>query len=186
MSPGFSYTLELTYYDEGNCTRTYELFIDATPVDTSVVPSQQKVTVEEGVPSAAVQDGQITVEIRPLSGDTVTCGEFLLFRYSDAFGGGQSASQRAPRLPTEAMLSPVHPDPCAGEPVFEYFLPKESVATVQVFDVCGRLVQAIAAGTQAQGWHRIVLGNDVQVSGTYFCRLSTCGSSITRKFILIR
>jgi len=188
LDPDHAYTLELTYYHEGGSGRTYELLIDGVPVDTSSAPSQGKVTVEETLSDSAVADGQITVEVTASNGDTVTCGDFLLFQCDDegGFGGGQSVKRRRPGLLTSPVLKAPRPNPSLGRPVIEYFLPDERHAKVHVFDVSGRLVESIASGVQKPGWHRVVWNTDDNGAGVYLCRMDAGDVQMTHKLILVR
>lgn len=186
MDSTYTYTLRLSYYHEGGTGRSFELLIDGTPVDTSTVPSEQKVTIEEVVDAGDVQDGQITAEVRSISGDTATCGEFLLFQCVEGGGGGGGqAAMRRTYVPTRPMLMAPYPNPSTREPVFQYFLPQRSQAVLRVFDVTGRLVETIVNDTQKPGWHRAGWKAANQASGVYFCRLNAGETCITRKFILL-
>ena len=188
LDPDHTYTLELTYYHEGGSGRTYQLLIDGVPVDTSSAPSQQKVTVEETLSDSAVADGQITVEITTSGGDTVTCGDFLLYQCDDesGTGGGQSVKRRRPGFLTSPVLKAPRPNPSLGRPVIEYFLPDERYARLEVFDVSGKLVKSITSGVQKPGWHRAVWDTDSNGAGVYFCRMNAGNTQMTRKLILVR
>jgi hypothetical protein len=188
LDSAYEHTLELTYYDEGGSGREYELIIDGTPVDTSSVPSEEKTTVTKEVPEAAVQDGQITIEIASTGGDTVTCGDFLLFQSSPegGMGGGQAVTHRRAGLPLRPTLKALNPNPSRGRPTIEYFLPDERYAKVQVFDVSGRLVETLASGRQKPGWHKAVWNSENNGAGVYFCRMNAGDVSVTQKLVLVR
>lgn len=84
------------------------------------------------------------------------------------------------------------PGPARGEVTIPFTLPAAEQVSLEVFDLAGRAVRTLAArqevpaGTQRFSWD----GNDhagaAVKSGVYLVRLSTGGSSFTRKFVILQ
>lgn len=93
-------------------------------------------------------------------------------------------------LPHALVLSQPSPNPSGGTISMRLGLPREGSADLAVFDVSGRLVARVANSRRVAGWHDLSWDGRDQAgrpvaSGTYFLRL-TAGSSVTRRFVVLR
>jgi len=110
--------------------------------------------------------------------------------YFDVTGGPTAA---APDLqPAGAVLHANYPNPFNPMTTISFDLPAPGTATLQVFDLGGRLVRTILDGQDlTAGRHETVWnGRDEAgreaAAGTYLYRLSTGGFSETRRMVMIR
>jgi hypothetical protein len=89
------------------------------------------------------------------------------------------------------VLFQSRPNPFRDATAISYMLPRRARATLQLFDVQGRLVRTLVDGTAPAGLHTVTWdrrANDGQraASGVYFYRLRTPGQETSRKLVLIR
>ncbi|HIC38110.1 MAG TPA: T9SS type A sorting domain-containing protein [Candidatus Marinimicrobia bacterium] len=94
-------------------------------------------------------------------------------------------------LPNQISLSQNYPNPFNPRTVIPFELLKDSFVKIDIIDIKGRTIQSLSNGMQSSGNHHVIWnGRDNRgktvSSGTYFCRLITDESSITRKILLVR
>ncbi len=88
-------------------------------------------------------------------------------------------------------LGPGMPNPFTDGTALRLSLPAAERAVVEVYDITGRLVRTLQAGTLPAGEHRIVWdGRDdrgkVTASGIYFCRAQVGEWREARKLVLLK
>jgi hypothetical protein len=93
--------------------------------------------------------------------------------------------------PPPISLSYGAPNPFFRSTSVTMSIPQGGEATLAVYDVRGRLVRRLAAGTQSPGDHVVTWdGRDrngrLVPAGTYFIRMDASGEAFTRKVVLIR
>jgi hypothetical protein len=121
----------------------------------------------------------------PLEGGGFTLkGGFWPAAGTTATGAPELAG--SPGLPSVARLSLAAPNPFRDRSTFEFDLPRESRATIRVYDITGRLVKALVEDELPAGSHRAVWdGRDGQglrvASGVYLVRMQADGFGATRK-----
>ncbi len=76
------------------------------------------------------------------------------------------------------------PDPASPGARIRYFLPQSGRARLELFDVTGRRVAALAQEIQSAGWHEVSLGPDLS-TGPYFLRLVSGGQAVTRRVVIV-
>ena len=111
--------------------------------------------------------------------------DFDLLAYSDVVGVGDPPA--APGL--SLALASAHPAP--GALRLRYALPSAGEASLRLYDVGGREVRVLVAGTVEAGSHLVEWdGRDdrgvMLPSGTYFARLAAGGSVVSRTLIRTR
>ena len=103
----------------------------------------------------------------------------------------QPPASVGPQGPGAAALGPPTPNPGRGSLRFSFTVPRESPATLTVYDVRGRRVKTVAQGTFARGVHWAVWdgrngdGAPAQ-SGVYFYRLKLGDTVLSRRGLLVR
>lgn len=94
-------------------------------------------------------------------------------------------------LPGIFSISESFPNPFSHHITINYFCPSESRASIEVYDLTGRLVRTLLDGTVDAGSHTLVWdGNDDLgkrlPGGAYFLRFDAGEHSVTRKLLLMR
>ncbi len=84
-----------------------------------------------------------------------------------------------------------YPNPFSSRTDFQVGLPAKSDISIDVFDVSGRRVRAIAVGEAAAGWRSIAFvgvdyGGKPLASGVYFYRVTANGQTVTKKMVIAR
>ena len=85
------------------------------------------------------------------------------------------------------MLASVAPNPSIGDATLSYVLPREGgEVSLEILDLQGRVVRALARGTEEAGVHKVVWdGRDASghsvTQGIYFARLGFEGRMVTRR-----
>jgi hypothetical protein len=93
---------------------------------------------------------------------------------------------------TELALSPPRPNPFAGLTTIRYALPRGGEVHLEIFDLAGRRVRTLAAGTQTAGPHEVTWdgranGGQRLGAGLYLCRLELAGQGVrTMKLLMLR
>jgi len=106
--------------------------------------------------------------------------EPLAQRLGDILAGVRSE----PSVPATFRLYQNRPNPFNPETTIRYEVPAESVVSLQVYDLAGRLIRTLAVGRKAAGVHEVSFEGSNLASGLYFCRLQV-GSEIAVKRMLL-
>jgi hypothetical protein len=110
--------------------------------------------------------------------------------YLVEYGAGMSAV--GPTTTTGVLLSPNHPNPFNPQTTIAFELPAEQPVSLCVYDVSGRLVNALLndelspAGRNEVVWRRRDEQGRVVPAGVYFYRLEAGGYSETKRMVLIK
>jgi glutamine cyclotransferase len=83
------------------------------------------------------------------------------------------------------------PNPSCGSTSFAFTLPRETYASLRLYDVRGGLVRTLVAQTRPRGRHLAIWnGQDrwdcAAPAGVYFARLEAGGSAVTKRVVLTR
>ena len=94
-------------------------------------------------------------------------------------------------IPQEFYLAQNYPNPFNPSTNIAYGLAKESSVSLIIYDLLGRTVWSLDAGSQIPGhyeieWHGRNTNNEAVASGMYFYRIIAGDNSIVKKMILIR
>jgi hypothetical protein len=108
--------------------------------------------------------------------------------YGKVAGGVGVASEDPPPGVTPQATALMHgrPNPFSRSTVISYSLAQAGHATVQVFDVTGRLVETLVDEPKLPGPHEAVWHAEDASDGVYFCVLQTPGLWRMTSFALIR
>lgn len=82
------------------------------------------------------------------------------------------------------MTSRAYPNPLRARTTIEYTLPGEGRVELDIFDVGGRHVAALADGRRAAGRHSVEWTAKGHPAGLYFYRLRAGGSTLVRKLVV--
>jgi len=95
-----------------------------------------------------------------------------------------------PTLPKSFELSAIRPNPFVSTTEISYALPVSSPINLKVYDITGKLVKTLVAGSQAPNFYRVIWngiddrGQKVG-QGIYILRMETPSYQATKKFILL-
>jgi hypothetical protein len=85
------------------------------------------------------------------------------------------------------MMDAPSPNPSRGAFTVALALPRRAPATLELFDIAGRRVQARALGALGPGAHRVAFAQDARLApGVYVIRLSQEGRNVTRRALVVR
>lgn len=95
------------------------------------------------------------------------------------------------RKPVVFSLSQNYPNPVISGTHIEYALPKATSITLKIYDVMGRAIRTLVAGSQKPGKYRVYWdgtdnGRGKVASGIYFYRMETSEFKSTKKMIVLR
>jgi len=145
---------------------------------------------------ASVPHPGVTFEDTPPEGDWY----YLVAVVNDGgYGGGYSDKVTIPSgpsavadvLPLDMAISSIAPNPFNPRTTIHYDVARSGPVRLAVFDVRGRLVQELVAGTMAPGRHQAVWdGRDrdgrAAAAGIYFVLMTGEGKSLTSKMVLAK
>ncbi len=102
-----------------------------------------------------------------------------------AIGDGASGPPQA------AKIKSIYPNPFNPSTTIEYELSADDSVDLEIFDMRGRLVNAVESGPRSAGLHRVTwngIGRDGRTvsAGTYYCRLMTSHGAHTQKLTLAK
>ena len=94
-------------------------------------------------------------------------------------------------LPVSFELAQNRPNPFNPSTTIDYYLPRRSNVTLEIFNILGQRVRTLVATSQAAGRHSIVWSGHLQdgrpaSSGVYFYRLRAGDVSLVRKMLLVK
>jgi len=107
-------------------------------------------------------------------------GDLVLLRSSGVEAG------EPVKAPARAALYAVTPNPVKGMGIVRFALPAKSDFSLKLYDVQGRLVRTLAAGTREAGVHNVGLSGEGLAKGVYFYRLQAGAFSATRSLVVVR
>lgn len=84
---------------------------------------------------------------------------------------------------SDVTIAEVFPNPTSGETAINYSVENAHNVTINVLDVTGKVVKAMAQGTQTAGEHTVSFNASELNAGVYFVNIATENSVVTKKFI---
>lgn len=117
--------------------------------------------------------------------------------YVGCFNHGKAAIQMFTRgltgvepvnslIPTGYVLSQNYPNPFNPSTEIQFSIPKAGLSTLKVYDVLGKEVATLVNEYLNPGTFKTTLDGSRLSSGTYVYRLTSGGSSITKKMLLMK
>lgn len=167
-----------------------EILIDGEPAKIEVIQSGVDTYFEVPIPATAVEDSQVIVEIRELSGGLAILNEIYVFEI-EASGGGPLSSMTGKTIPSVFELSTPTPNPAVGRVEAVLSIPEKSWITLKLYDVTGRFVNTCFSGILNPGYHRVeVIPKDSYnrklPQGIYILRMEAGEFKMNRKLVLLR
>ncbi len=101
-------------------------------------------------------------------------------------GYGSEGIKESASAPATCTLLRNHPNPFNPTTMIEFELTQPQRIQLAVYDMRGRRVAQLAAGSYDAGTHSVQFDGGELASGVYLCRLSTGKQVTTRKMVLIR
>jgi hypothetical protein len=89
-------------------------------------------------------------------------------------------------LPATFTLEQNYPNPFNPETAIAFDVPRAAYVTLTVFDLLGRRVALLMDQPAEPGRYRVRFDGRTLASGTYVFRLTSGGTSIQRKMLLLR
>jgi hypothetical protein len=86
---------------------------------------------------------------------------------------------------TAFTLDQNDPNPFCASTTIKYSIPTSPTVTLEVFDITGRLVEALVNETQQPGIHQVNWNRDTNPSGVYFYRLKAGEFTETKMMIIM-
>lgn len=114
-------------------------------------------------------------------------GGFYSVREVQAYGIPlQVGVERSGQTPQSFTLEQNWPNPFNPVTNIAYTLERLSAVELNLYDIKGRLVRALDAGTRAAGRHVIRFDAAGLPSGVYICRLTAGSASLQREMVLVK
>ena len=110
----------------------------------------------------------------------------VMFRYGSLGGPRVFVQPKATGVASSFELSQNFPNPFNPSTVISYQLPVNSLVTLNVYDVLGRLVRSLVNDRQTAGAHSVTFNASSLSSGVYFYRLTAGKYASTMKLMLIK
>jgi hypothetical protein len=90
------------------------------------------------------------------------------------------------KLPSEFSISQNYPNPFNAQTTIQYSLPTQSTVSIDIFDILGCKIKALAEEMMSAGIHRATWDAGSQASGIYFYRIKAGDKVETKKMTLLR
>lgn len=97
-----------------------------------------------------------------------------------------ASDENPPARPERLLLEAPFPNPTAGRTVLRYALPEDAEVRLAVYDLRGREVARLFAGTKGAGRHRVAFDGAGLAAGLYFVRLEAGGTAAVQSVVLVR
>lgn len=98
----------------------------------------------------------------------------------------QSADEDGPGLPQMLLLCQNYPNPFNARTMIRYVVQRQSMVTIDIFDIMGRKIQTLTDSEKPAGEYQVVWDAGGRSSGTYFYRIKAGDIVETRRMTLIK
>jgi len=102
------------------------------------------------------------------------------------FKGIITAVEPSKQLPTQFALSQNYPNPFNPATKISYSVPRLGMVSLEVFDLLGRKVATLVNESKQPGEYTVDFDASKLVSGVYVYRLSSSGSMMAKKMMLVK
>ncbi len=128
---------------------------------------------------AVDNDGNVIIT-GSLSGSSASTPDFITLMYCEQ----TSTESRENELISHTGLLQITPSPARGGFTINYNLQNAQGASIEVYDVAGRVISETAVSNQGSGDQQLLL--DGFQPGVYFCRLSWDSGYLMKKIAILR
>lgn len=97
-----------------------------------------------------------------------------------------SVGEKRTSIPATPVLRGNYPNPFNPTTTLEYEIPRAGHVTITVFDAKGEAVSTLRDEIQTAGTYRVHFDASGLATGAYFCRLTSAGTALTRRVLLVR
>ena len=80
----------------------------------------------------------------------------------------------------------IYPNPTNSSITIKYYIPVNSLVTIEVFDVLGRKIETIVNETQSMGPHAAIWDASHVASGIYYYILQADGYTATKQMTILK
>ncbi len=127
------------------------------------------------------------IPFEAVSGSSSTPRDTLLTRINQYFDGALSTPDiSGSDLPNRVVLSEAFPNPFNPTTTVRLSLPVTSKVSAVVYDIAGRQVKRLFAGSMNAGVHSFNIDISHQTSGVYFLRVEANGVTSLQKLVLMK
>ena len=84
------------------------------------------------------------------------------------------------------ILCQNYPNPFNSSTMIEYYIPKQSLVKIEVYNVLGQRIAVLADAVKQSGSHSVIWNAAGMASGLYFCRIEAGIYTAVRKMELVR
>jgi hypothetical protein len=112
-------------------------------------------------------------------------GNWEIYYKQNPTGSGVIEQEDKPLSSTSSLLN-IYPNPAKSQIAIRYSLPAEIKATIQLFDISGRLVKTLINEEKKPGTYRLTLNTNTLSAGIYFLSLETEEKRIIERLVIIK
>jgi len=153
---------------------------------TSIDGGARWMPYDAALPNAVVSDLEIRRSTRKLVAGTYGRGTWEVELPTIPTGVAGGAFDPPVGTSLDLMLDPPAPNPVRGETLFRFASRHDGPATLELFDVRGRLVDRIVDVERGDGFIRTVTWSSEGVaSGVYFARLRSGAATKVRRVVVV-
>lgn len=182
-SPHTKYKIRWVWYHEEPNKLKLQFNIDDILHHNRWVNPGERVTEEAWIPDACVQDNEITIRVKRLSGTIAVLSGIEVYT-EEVGGGGPQAGEAGFIRPF--FFERIYPNPTKGMIRLRFNSPDERKITIKVYDVCGRLVYQQDIRKSKIGMNEVLIKPEGLSAGVYFVRFEVGDYKETEKVILLR
>ncbi len=182
-SPHKKYKIKWSYYHQEPDKIKLDFSIDDILHHNRWVDPNEQVTQEAWIPDSCLQDNEITIKVKKLSGTLAVLSGFEICERLVGGGGPQGSEVMISR---PFFLERIYPNPAKGMIRIRFNSPDERRVMIRVYDVVGRVAEQLFDGKAKAGMNEVLLMPQGLPAGVYFIRVETEGYKKVEKAILLR
>jgi hypothetical protein len=89
-------------------------------------------------------------------------------------------------IPQDYHLFQNFPNPFNPNTKISFYIPRSSKVTLEVYDILGRLIQALVNSYQNFGYHEVEFNSEKLTSGVYFYKIISGNYTSVKKMVLLK
>ncbi len=105
-----------------------------------------------------------------------------VYHRTEITGTGEVNTQ----IPNRFVLKQNYPNPFNPATVIKYFIPKQTMVKIKIYDINGKKINELINSSQTAGNHEVTFNGTNLSSGTYFYKIEAGEFTETKKMILIK